>query len=374
MIARRHKIVEKARTNPVAVVSPKDFQSEPFTEIPISEVITDPKFSLYCFDTDSESALFVELDDPLAVESAPFYYQAQYSHATALVSVPMALFHEVATQIPSPSKGVVFIHSVGRCGSTLLSKVLQGIPTVHSLSEPDDISQLGRFRTEFGFPDHFTEDLLASSVKWRCKSRVGQPPMTLAIKTRSEALVLHDMFARRFSNAAHVFLYRDGISWLRSVIQNWSVDRDLSDPELNRSMLDGWANILPLAKDFKLRAAKLNPVQIRILAWITCMEGYLSLRQARVPICAAIFEDLVTQPTSILNQLLEFSGIDGLDHDVMAEILQRDSQAGTVFDREERKKRVRVLTDEWRADAERIIADRPLLADPGVRLPGTLKP
>jgi hypothetical protein len=373
MVTRRLNIVEKAREHPVRVVDPQDFVAVAGEEISVAEVIADPKFSLYCFDMANETALFVECDDPLAVDNAPFYYQAQYNHAVGLVSMPLAHFQAAAPSIPNKTTQVVFVHSVGRCGSTLVSKILQGIPSVHSLSEPDDYTQLCRFRTQFGHPEELIEDMMVASANWRCKPRLGQEFKTVAIKTRSEVLVLADLFAKHFKQHKHMFLYREGVSWTRSVIQNWPSERDIHDVENNRLMRDGWADTLPLAREYQLQEIDLNAIEVRILAWITCMEAYLNLEKSGVPICAARFEDLIAHPGPVIHQLLSFCGIDGVDRQVMQEILDRDSQAGTVFDREERKKRVRELTDDNIQDVIDMVAGRPLLGGPNVCLPGTVQ-
>jgi hypothetical protein len=287
--------------------------------------------------------------------------------------MPLSVFHTLALGIPDPANGVVFVHNVGRCGSTLLSKVLQGIPSVHSLSEPDDITQLATLRP-LGFSDEIIGPLLKSSVKWRLKPRDGAEPQSVAIKMRSEGMVLADLFGRTFGESKHLFLYRDGVSWLRSVVQNWTIDRDFYDPILNRGMEDNWGNILPIIQTYRQDDAPMNPVQVRILAWITGMEGYLELRRLGANTLAARFEDLTASPTSIIGQLLDFAGIEGIKSEVMQEILGRDSQAGTVFDREERRKFIRELDSAWIQDIEQMIANRPSLKTPDIVLPGTIRP
>ncbi len=370
MVTRRLVIKETHRPRPIAVVGPTDFVTEPASEIEPSEVLRDPKFSPYCFDRENDTAIFVEADDPAAVDRAAFYYQAQVEHAIGLVSMPLEVFHRIAEQIPEPPKGLILIHSVGRCGSTLLSKVLEAVPSVHSLSEPDDLTQMIELRKASS--DEWMLKLLSSSVKWRCKPRSGPTADHVAIKMRSEVLGLADLIGSSFREAKHFFLYRDAVSWMRTLFRGYPVDRDVYDPELNRKVEESWSHTLSLVQEYRREEAPMNQVQIRILAWITCMEGYLRLVEMGVPIRAARFEDLTLDPIPILEQFLAFCGIDGVDWSVIQEVLGRDSQAGTLYDREERRKQNRELTDDLVRDIHELIATRPLLRTPDVVFPGTL--
>ena len=118
----------------------------------------------------------------------------------------------------------------------------------------------------------------------------------------------------------------------------------------------------------------MNPVQIRCLAWIACMEAYLNFPELGVPACAARFEDLTTEPVSILGQFFSFCGIETIDWAAIHEVLGRDSQAGTMFDREERRKNGRELTDDLVQFVLDMVADRPLLRSPDVIVPNTFHP
>jgi len=371
MVTRRLTIKKCNRVHPIRVVGPTDFTTEAAGEIKPEEVLRDPKFSLYCFDPENASAIFVEASDPSAVDRAPFYYQAQVQYAVGLVSMPFDAFHKVTAAIPEPPKGLIFIHSVGRCGSTLISKVLEGIPAIHSLSEPDDLTQMVGLRAE-GFPDEALRRLLESSVRWRCKPRLGSAVGHVAIKSRSEVMVLADLLGPAFPHSKHFFLYRDGVSWMRSVFRGWSPERDVYDEDLNRKMETSWSNTIPLVRELSRNEAPMNAIQIRVLAWITCMEGYLRLKATDIPLSCARYEDLTANPIPILEQFFAFCGIDDVNWTVIHEVLGRDSQAGTIYDREERRKQGRELTPELEQDVRGMIALRPLLSTSDVVLPGTL--
>jgi len=372
MDTRRFSIKETCRANPIHVVKPADFVTEPADEIEPESLVNDPRFTLYCFDPENQAALFVESNDPAAVDKAAFYYQGQVDHAVGLVSMPLEAFHRVALEIPKPPKGVIFIHSVGRCGSTLVSKVLEAVPAVHSLSEPDDLTQLVNLSNTGGFTNEWVRECLASSLRWRGKPRFGPSADFLAIKSRSEVMVLADSLGDLFPEAKHFFLYRNALSWMGTLFRGFPADRDVYDEELNRKVEDGWAKTIPLVTELRRPDKPMNPVQVRVLAWITCMEGYLKLRQMDIPTCAARFEDITADPKAVLEPFFQFCGIDDVDWSAMEEVLSRDSQAGTIYDRDLRRQYTRELTEDLRQDIRSLIASRPGLQVPDVVLPGTI--
>ncbi len=361
------------RDHQIGIVSPHDFVVEQGEPISSAEVLADPRFTFYCFDPGNKAALFVEGRDPAATDRAPFYYQGQIDQAEGLVSMPLDEFHRVAKQIPPPPAHLIFVHSVGRCGSTLMSKVLQAVPGVHSLSEPDDLTQLVLLRTTREASEEWVRAALASSIRWRCKVRTGVPARFVAIKPRSEVMVLGDLLGELYPEARHFFLYRNAVAWMRTIYRTFRGERDLYDNDLNRQMEEGWARMLPLVRDLRVPEAPMNPIQIRILGWSTCMEGYLRLCSGDLALCAARFEDLTADPVGILRQFFRFCEIEDVDWSAVDEVLSRDSLAGTIYDREERAKQTRELTDALVQDIYDVLASRPLLGSPDLVLPKTLR-
>jgi len=370
-MARQLIIKENRRLSPLSVVGPNDFVYEAGTEISEEEILRNPKFTLYCFDPANQAVMFVESRDQTAVDRAPFYYQGQVAQAAGLVSMPLEAFHRVARQIPDPPKGFIFVHSVGRCGSTLISKVLAAIPSVHSLSEPDDLTQAIKFRTAEGASESHVLDLIFSSIKWRGKARGGIEADRVAIKTRSEVLVLGDLIATSFPQAKHFFLYREAFSWLRSVCRDLSPEKRVEDPESNRKYEEAKARTLALIREYRREDKALSSTQIRILGWVTCMEAYLRLRQMGVSIRASRFEEITANPRPVIERFIEFCGIEGADWTAIEEVLGRDSQAGTVLERSARSSQSWEISREQIQEVHDLLATRPLLLRPDVILPGT---
>lgn len=350
------------------MVSPEDFAFDDAGPLDPREVLRDPTYTLYCFDFDGSRALFAQCPNQKAVDRAAFFYQAQAEKATAFATMPFSNFLDLAATIPEPRGGLVLVHSTGRCGSTLVSKVLASVRDVHSLSEPDEFTQIARLYAAGEASAEWCEQALAGSARWRCKPRLGPPAHRVCLKTRSEVLVMADSLARLFPNAKHLFLYRDGIAWIKSVMQAFPHERDFFDADLNRELESAWARALPTMRDYIDPGSPLNPVQVRIFGWITCMEAYFKLAKSRVSLLPIRYEDLLARPTAACEDIFRFCEIADVDWDAVREVLSRDSQEGTSFGRAERGRNPYILSEEQIQYAREVIAARPLLQTPDVVL------
>ncbi len=367
-MAQRRRILEKTRLNPIQVAAANDFVSEPDGRIPDEEILANPKWGLYCLDFESDEAIFVEVPDDRAVYSAAFLYQTQSEMAVNIATMPLSAFQSIAQSIVKPADGFVFIHSVGRCGSTLLSKVFQALPRTLSLSEPDEPTRLGQLMAQGLRPADEIRDLLYSSTMWRAK-RCSWPVDRVALKYRSEVMLLAPLFAELFPDERHIFQYRNGLSWMRSVVRGWPPGTRF-DEEQTQRMIQAWSRSNPLVHELA-QVQSLNEVQIRFISWVNWMEHYSMLPESAV---ALRYEDLAGHPRSTLKALFDALKIEDVDWDALDEVLSRDSQAGTVYDREERKALRFDIPDDTIESIRELVRSRPKLGDFDVRLPRTISP
>ena len=128
MSAQTLNISYKTKHDETTFVSLHDFEITEGEPISASVVLDDPTTSLYCYDPAADRAIFVKTPDAIDLTKAPFFYQAQYEHATRLIAVPKAEFIRLGNLAPTPENPIIMIHSVGRCGSTLLSQVFDALP------------------------------------------------------------------------------------------------------------------------------------------------------------------------------------------------------------------------------------------------------
>jgi len=104
------------------------------------EILTNERISLYAFDFDTSRVVFVETASPSELSMAPFFYQAQYENAVRILTLPFDVMIGLAQSVALPDTQLLFIHSTGRCGSTLAGGLLAQVPGVTNLSEPDTLT------------------------------------------------------------------------------------------------------------------------------------------------------------------------------------------------------------------------------------------
>jgi hypothetical protein len=110
-----------------------------------------------------------------------------------------------------------FIFHMSRCGSTLLTQMLAGLPAALVMSEPPTIDALLRSRSAR------SENELADWLRWMV-SALGQPrrvgQQALVVKLDAWAILGFPMIRRAFPDAACVFVYRDPVEVLVSQLDH----------------------------------------------------------------------------------------------------------------------------------------------------------
>jgi hypothetical protein len=81
-----------------------------------------------------------------------FLWPTRFAQATEVVALPFHELVDLAADARSSLQRIVFINSIGRCGSTLVCRALAEADDVVALSEPDVFIELQLMRDR-GDPD-----------------------------------------------------------------------------------------------------------------------------------------------------------------------------------------------------------------------------
>lgn len=95
------------------------------------EYVLQDHISLYY--VDQNEAVFVEVEEGIDVsnsENGAFYRVTQFELAKRIVVVPMHVFHKLGEKVGKSDAKLIFLHSTGRCGSTLITQVIDCIYTM----------------------------------------------------------------------------------------------------------------------------------------------------------------------------------------------------------------------------------------------------
>lgn len=347
------QIEEKRKSFPLGLASADDFAYRKVGEADPNILVTDPTISLYCLDHETRHAVFVQVAEGVDVTAPPFFFIAQYEQAVRLLSVPYETFHSVAAGV-APQAPLVFVHSTGRAGSTLLSKAFAEMGSVTSLSEPDVYTQAVAMRLAGGDEDEIQE-LLASATRILLNPAFTCGSSLNVLKFRSFCIEVGDLLHDAFPGAGNLFLYRDLVPNIESSVRAFGVDD--TPPEAGRAVVAWLATMTPLLARELERRPDLDGVEAPCLIWLSAVEAYARLRRNGVPIMAVRYEDLVADSRHVLEAILAYLGLPTAGAERGLRAFDRDSQAGSPLSREQAAKHT-ALIDARRWDLVRELLTR----------------
>lgn len=369
-------INKKVRSNPTAFVSLRDFDVTPGGTISLKSIAQNPNITLYALDHFSREAIFVETPPDVDLSQRPFLYQAQYDNAVQLVSMSYKSFFKLAEIMREPDKQLILIHSVGRCGSTLLSSVFNNLDDVLSLSEPEAFTEIVKRREPDGRNEAEMARLLDAVIQVQCRPSNQITPKMYAIKFRSFSTVMIDLLHRVAPQSKHIFLYRNAEDRARSSA------RAFKTVEAGAIIMDA-ANLrvrtkfVPLLSRYADRATNgtLSKVEFSMLAWLSGMQKYLEQHEAGVPMCAVRYEDMIAQPEKIVHTLFNYCGLpvtpERLAQGIQA--FERDSQQDSSLARTNLKQdNENQLTETHLQQIQQLLAEHPTIQTSDFIVPDTI--
>jgi hypothetical protein len=338
MIATTLEITGKVRKDSIGFTDIKDFELQQGRQINAEEILANENITLYCLDFERGQAVFVETASPAVLSQAPFYYQAQYEHAVRAITISFESMIQLAQSVTVDDTKLIFIHSMGRSGSTLASLIFAKIPGVINMSEPDALTQLVVAR--FIQPDKQAEIkmLLNASIRLLCKTPVQT---AWVIKGRSFIIELGDWLHEFYPHTKNLYLYRDAESWIKSNLSAFVDETRITADQLFQyeNETRGWMQLLVPA------IAQYNPDQhlsatgLISLLWLSNMERYTELYKAGIEMLAIPYSSWKLDPRRTALAMLDHCGCVPDDLTTIEETLTKDSQAGSSISQDVVKKK-----------------------------------
>ena len=380
--ARSCAVRRRRRRDPMSISSAADFEYGEPREVSAIEASEDSNVTLYCLDPPKSEAIFVQCDPGTALSDYPFYYQGQFRHAKSALVMSLTDMHDVANHMGDRFQRAVMIHSVGRCGSTLLSKMFARLNCCLSLSEPDVYTQI----LAEAYAEQETVELLRSTNRLYYRPLPGTSPTHLVLKFRSFCVEMASQMELATPSAVSLFLYRDVERVVRSgmrvfryrgaplcwvdQLHKWIVTRPALGIGLwwNRSL---GQRLFPAIDRFTTwELSRMGPVGVLAMAWVSSMERCVRLLRDGLTMPAIRYDDLVAHPESIAAQLTQICGLPDSSVNQMREVMDRDSQQGTVIDRGQQRNYELSRQDR---DTIRLVLSRSDIIDSvDFQIPGTL--
>ena len=150
-------------------------------------------------------------------DDCTFYYQKQRAYSTMVYSVPMNDFVEACSILPENSDKVVFLHSTGRCGSTLLSRIIGCTEAFVTISEPDFFSAMTLYVQTGAMDKHVSVPLYAAATRLLVhKELSASPQYKVLIKLRSFAITQAAAIVHNLPGSKNIYMYRNAMDTIDS--------------------------------------------------------------------------------------------------------------------------------------------------------------
>lgn len=346
-------IDSKPKTKPFTIVSPDDFTVHQGQTVDPHIVLQQPNISFYCLDHANRRAIFTETAPDVDLLREPFYFIAQYEAAQRLIAVPYETLHALAQQVTIDPQKIILFFSTGRCGSTLLSHVLNLDSSIISFSEPDVFSQLVQLHTAKQCNDEEATTLLRDATLIMSANAQLQGFEFFAFKFRSYVLSLSNLLHRALPTAKTIFLYRNALSWARSFSRAFGAPTDAALQE--NLIQDGFRYMIPSVNVYlETHEQPISWIEYIARMWVSTMQDARWLKAQGAPLAYGRFEDLKTSPETVIEHILTQCGLSLPNPDQLAQVLAKDSQEGTAG-AQDKQKPARHLTDADLTELESII-------------------
>ncbi len=371
MVAKTFEIVAKRRDFFVGVADIKDFELRKSGQVPADEILQNPQITLYSLDFKTETAVFVETPPDVNLSQAAFYYVTQYEEATRVLTTSFATMIQLATFVTLDDQRLIFIHSVGRSGSTLASQIFAQVEGVVNLSEPDALSVLVTAceaqpeRSEF-------KPLFDATIRILCKE---DAPTAWVVKGRSYIIELGAWLSELYPQSKSVFLYREADDYVASCLRAYTGDEALTD-ESRREMELVWRDVMkprtPLIAQYA-PDKHLTLAGILSLMWLSVMERYEQLSKMGMSMLAIRYANWRAHPRETAVAMLAYCGCLPEDKTAVFAALDRDSQAGTFLAQDKVKKNAYVVSAAEIEDLHQHLQAHPFIHDPHFEATNTLR-
>jgi len=205
------RVIATSHADSTRMVRPEDFETDIVKSV--SSVRQIENFNQYlplCVDWKAERLVYGRWDGARSLSDVPFLYQRQRLCTKMLADIPFERLHELGC---ADGMTPMFIFSIGRCGSTLLSKMLSAVGE-NALSEPDVLTNIAHLDSaeQRALADGAKELIVRSCVE---SFRYGCGPAPI-IKLRARCNSAADAFLNALPDARYVFMFRERKGWVQS--------------------------------------------------------------------------------------------------------------------------------------------------------------
>lgn len=265
-----------------------------------------------------------------------FLKLAQIPNCCRLLFVPLGAFHRLSETVGDPDATLVFLHSTGRCGSTLVVQMMNETDEIVAISEPEAINTLfyPQQQNVVGLPiDQLRKDV----VRLVCRPFKTIRPRAYLVKLPSFHARHIGLYQELFPNCRQLFMYRNSVPSIRSqyrMVMGMLIARTrvaltpLLPDRLKRCL---WVSVGVLDERFFCEDTFKDVRLFGLGMLIEAIVYYLQFRQKGFAIEAIRYEDIVTDPKYVAKRILKLCGASDNLLERTLQGMKADSQRSSSF-------------------------------------------
>ena len=305
------------------------------------ERFVDPEYvrrdNVSLFFLQEDVAVFAETDPGIQtwrLKYGAFVREATEQYARRLISMPIGSLIKLGEKIGEPKEKICFLFNTARCGSTLLSQMLEHTDQCVAISEPDGLNFLAKkYRDNPVSKD--MEALTRNFINVLCKP-VDHPKCNKAyfVKLTAPAVVALPYFYKLYPNASYLFMYRNVVNVAKSIYRITQVMpvllATLYGGCISEGLVERFFEEMGISgKDYKMRYKDL--LSMGTSSWCISTRQYLDLRQQVENIRCLRYEDLIADPVYAMTDILRYCELPEELAESAVDALKQDSQKKSVL-------------------------------------------
>ena len=259
-------------------------------------------------------AIFIELPSTINIFDSnftSFVKEGQFNSGTRIYIMPIKSFYKLADEVGRPQSPLIFLGHTSRCGSTLLSQLIDNTGEIVSMSEPPAFGAIARACQDQVLSEKELGRHIACGISMLCKPTTRKTS-SYFIKINALSMAQMNKVRLVFPDAKLLFMYRDGLDVAVSIVR---VSYKLPILRLifilckmHRVTTMGMAFYEYVTGqtgkdfDFKFKHDVLFPFMI----WAILCRKYLDLHRQNCSIAAVKYEDLINDPEYTLQQIFKY--------------------------------------------------------------------
>ena len=251
--------------------------------------------------------------------------------------MPITSFYKLVEKVGRPQAPIILLGHTSRCGSTLLTQLMDHTDEIVSMSKPAAFEAVALACQEKLVSDEHLDRYIVSAISMLCKP-LSKIPCVYFIKMGGTAMVHMEKVEDLIPDTKVIFMYREGLDVAVSLVKisyKLPILRILFTSgrfhrTFTRTFFEAVTGVPGKEFDFRIK----HQVLFMLMIWVILCKKYLNLCQEGYPLAAIKFEDLVSDPKYTLQELFKYCELPQMYVEKALRGMAVDSQRHSVLSKD----------------------------------------